>query len=178
MPQSGTIGIKLAGNQQTKPRRAAILVCSDRAYSGERPDRSGATLRQRLCDLGWQVSQPQILPDDLETIATWLKEKSAGGEYDLLLTSGGTGLAERDVTPEATLRVIQRRVPGLEEAMRAQSAKITPHAMLSRAVAGVAGRTLIVNLPGSERGGLDCRQVIEPALEHSAALLRGEKPDS
>jgi len=132
---------------------------------------------QRLCDLGWQVSRPLIVPDDLEVIAAWLKEKSAGGECDLLLTSGGTGLAPRDVTPEATLQVIQKRVPGLEEAMRAQSLKITPHAMLSRAVAGVAVRTLIVNLPGSVRGGLDCLKVIEPALEHAVALLRGEKPD-
>ena len=157
--------------------KAAILICSDRAFSGEREDRAGKILGEKLRHQGWIVAEPEICPDDLPTITNWLKEHLQSNKYDLILTSGGTGLAERDVTPEATLQVIERRVPGLEEVMRAASLKITPHAMLSRAVAGTAGKTLIVNLPGNPQGALENLEVILPALPHAIALLRGEKPD-
>lgn len=167
----------LAAETLKPPFKAAILVISDRAYSGERPDRSGPVLKERLVELGWEVRDPEICQDDTQTIKDWLQRRVDSGQYDSILTSGGTGLAYRDVTPEATLQVIEKRVPGLEEAMRAHSVLLTPHAMLSRAVAGVAKRTLIINLPGSPQGGLDNLKVIEPALPHAVALLRGQKPD-
>jgi molybdenum cofactor synthesis domain-containing protein len=159
------------------PFKVAILICSDRCFSGEREDRCGAALSERLQDNGFIVAEPEICPDDLQAITNWLQERLESDQYDLILTSGGTGLAARDVTPEATLNVIERRVPGLEEAMRAASLHVTPHAMLSRGVAGTADRTLIVNLPGSPKGALENLEVILPSLPHAIALQRGEKPD-
>ena len=160
-----------------KPYHAAILICSDRVSSGQREDIAGPKLAERLNGEGWEVDDPVIIEDDQHKIAAWLINMAAGNQYDLILTSGGTGLATRDVTPEATLQIIERRVPGLEEAMRAASLQITPHAMLSRAVAGVRGKTLIINLPGNPKGALENLEVVLPALPHAIALLRGEKPD-
>lgn len=157
--------------------RAAILICSDRAFSGQRADAAGPALVKRLRDLGWEVGNAEIRPDDLDAITKWLQERVQSGGDDLILTSGGTGLSKRDVTPEATLHVIEKRVPGIEEAMRAASLTITPHAMLSRAVAGVAGCSLIVNLPGNPKGALETLEIILPALPHALQLLRGESPD-
>ncbi len=157
--------------------RAAILICSDRASQGLRPDRAGVALAEALKSAGWAVAAPEILPDSKTRIAEWLRLKAESGSCDLIITSGGTGVAPRDVTPEATLQVIEKRVPGIEEAMRAASLKITPHAMLSRAVAGIAGKTLIVNLPGNPQGALENLEVILPALPHAVALLRGGNPD-
>lgn len=157
--------------------RAAILICSDRAYTGEREDQTGPMLLQTLKKAAWDTASPDILPDDITRIAGWLKSHVNSGRYDLLITSGGTGLTDRDVTPEATLQVIEKRVPGIEEAMRSASSKITPHAMLSRAVAGIVGNTLIVNLPGNPQGARENLEVILPALPHAVQLLRGEHPD-
>ncbi len=156
--------------------KAAVLVISDRSAEGLRPDLSGQSLSDRLGQLGFEVKSIKILPDDKEAIVkilrSWVSE-----EIRLIITTGGTGLGQRDLTPEATLEVIERRVPGMEEAMRHESMKITPHAMISRAVAGTVSRTLIVNLPGNPKGALENLRVIEPALEHSMLLLSGEKAD-
>jgi molybdenum cofactor synthesis domain-containing protein len=157
--------------------RAAILICSDRAYDGQRFDRASAALAETLKAAGWTVAEPETLPDDQEMITEWLQSSARNGSFDLIITSGGTGTAPRDVTPEATLKVIEKRVPGIEEAMRAASLKITPNAMLSRAVAGITGKTLIINLPGSPKGAVENLEVVLPALPHAVALLRGEKPD-
>jgi molybdenum cofactor synthesis domain-containing protein len=120
---------------------------------------------------GWSVAKQAILPDDESAIRAALIEWADGGEVDIILTTGGTGFAPRDVTPEATRKVIDREAPGLAEAMRADSLKKTPHAMLSRAVAGIRGRTLIINLPGSPKGAVENLQTVQPVLPHAVQLL-------
>jgi len=157
--------------------RTAILTISDRSSRGEREDTSGPALVAETQKLGWEVVYTGIVPDDLESIKSILVQWSSGRQVDLILTTGGTGFAPRDVTPEATLAVIQRHAPGLAEAMRYESLKITPHAMLSRAVAGILDRTLIVNFPGSPRAALENLAVIAPVIPHAIELLR-EDPDS
>ncbi len=152
--------------------RVAILTVSDRSYRGERPDASSPVLTEAIEALGWNLVRTAIVPDDFEAIRQWLAETADAGGCDLLLTSGGTGFSPRDVTPEATLAVIERQAPGLAEAMRAASLQLTPHAMLSRAVAGIRGRTLIVNLPGSPKAALENFKVIVPVLPHAVQLLR------
>lgn len=152
--------------------RIGILTVSDRSARGERPDASGPALEQEIEGQGWQVKRKTIVPDDLEAIRNLLVSWADAGELDLILTTGGTGFSPRDVTPEATLAAIERSAPGLAEAMRATSLEVTPHAMLSRAVAGVRGRTLIINLPGSPKAAIENFQVISPVLAHAVQLLR------
>jgi molybdenum cofactor synthesis domain-containing protein len=152
--------------------RVGVLTVSDRAAAGERPDSSGPRLVERLGELGWPVVCQAILPDDQVRLEQLLVEWSDAGEAELILTTGGTGFAGRDRTPEATLRVVDRAAPGLAEAMRSASLRTTPHAMLSRAVAGIRGRCLIVNLPGNPKAALENLAVIEPALPHAIALLQ------
>jgi molybdopterin adenylyltransferase len=155
----------------------AVLTVSDRAAQGEREDRSGPELTKRIEVQGWHVIRSQVIGDDRKGIERLLCDWSDSGDLDLILTTGGTGFSARDHTPEATRAVVERLAPGISEAMRAYSMKITPHAMLSRAVAGIRGGTLIVNLPGSTRAALENLQVILPALPHAVELLKGS-PDS
>jgi molybdenum cofactor synthesis domain-containing protein len=154
--------------------RVAILTISDRSYQGVRKDASGPALEQVAHTKGWQVVTRAILPDESNLLQKELKRLADGGEADLILTTGGTGFGPRDVTPEATLAVIERLAPGLAEAIRAESLRITPHAMLSRAVTGIRRKTLIVNLPGSPTGAVESLQVILPVLPHAIELLNGE----
>ena len=151
--------------------RFGILTLSDRSASGERADASGPALAELIHAQNWSVAKQAILPDDESAIRATLIEWADSGEVDVILTTGGTGFAPRDITPEATRAVIEREAPGLAETMRAESLKKTPHAMLSRAVAGIRGRTLIVNLPGSPKGAVENLQTILPVLPHAVQLL-------
>ncbi len=155
--------------------RAAVVIVSDRAASGERPDETAARLAPRLEAAGYAVREARIVPDERDRVATALRE--AAREAELVLSSGGTGLGARDVTPEATLDVVERVVPGLGEAMRAASRPRTPFADLSRATAGTIGPTLIVNLPGSPSGAVECLDAILAAAGHAVRLLRGAVRD-
>lgn len=157
--------------------RVAILTVSDRSARGEREDRSGPALAEAASRMGWHIADTAITPDEITTIQRQLIEWCAIGAVDLVLTTGGTGFAPRDVTPEATLAVIERSAPGLAEAMRLESLKVTPHAMLSRGVAGIRARTLIVNLPGSPKAALENLATIAPVISHAIELLQ-EDPDA
>jgi molybdenum cofactor synthesis domain-containing protein len=154
--------------------RFGILTISDRSSRGERADTSGPALMDAITASGWQIVKSDIIPDDLDTISKKLIAWVDSGELDVLLTTGGTGFAPRDVTPEATRLVVERLTPGLDEAMRARSLQITPHAMLSRAVSGIRKQTMIVNLPGSPKAALENLQVLLPVLEHATKLLRDD----
>jgi molybdenum cofactor synthesis domain-containing protein len=153
--------------------RAHVITVSDRSYAGVMEDRSGPAVAEALARAGCEVGQPLVLPDDHRMIAEALIAAAHAG-FDLVLTTGGTGLAERDLTPEATASVIERVVPGLAEHIRRVGAESTPLAILSRGVAGVRARTLMVNLPGSERGARESVIAILPVLKHAVALLSGE----
>ncbi len=154
--------------------RFAILTISDKGYKGEREDRSGPLLRNIIIENQGEVRIMKIIPDERELIEKELKEIADKEEVDVILTTGGTGFSPRDVTPEATKAIIEREAPGLTEAMRLKSLEITPHAMLSRAVAGMRKKTLIVNLPGSPKGAKENFEIILPALKHGIEILRGQ----
>ncbi|MEJ2733677.1 MAG: molybdopterin adenylyltransferase [Anaerolineae bacterium] len=156
--------------------RTGILTVSDRGYRGQYRDLSGPAIRDMVTErLGAVVELEAIVPDERSVIAGTLLVWADEVGLDLVLTTGGTGFAPRDVTPEATSDVIERAAPGLAEAMRAASLAITPHAMLSRAVAGIRGRTLIINLPGSPKAVRENLETILPALPHAIELLQGRK---
>jgi len=150
-----------------------IITASDKGSRGEREDASGRLIATMMSELG-EIKSYKVLADDVDLISRELIVMADTLGLDLILTTGGTGMSPRDVTPEATLAVVDRQVPGIPEAMRARSLQITSRAMLSRAVAGMRGRTLIINLPGSPKGVQECLEVILPALEHGLAIMKGE----
>lgn len=151
-----------------------ILTVSDKGSRGEREDTSGDAVRGLIVGAGGDVLRYEIVPDEVDVIADRLRAWCDSGDLDVILTTGGTGLAARDVTPEATMSVAERVVPGIAEAMRAEGLKHTPRAMLSRSVAVVRGATLIVNLPGSEKGVRESLGAILDVLPHAVALLGGD----
>ncbi len=150
-----------------------ILTISDKGARGQRYDESGQTIKELVSSLDSEVVHYEIVPDELDVIRQKLAEWADSGKADVIITTGGTGLGERDVTPEATAAVIDRVVPGFAEAMRIKSLSKTPMAMLSRAIAGVRGRSLIVNLPGSPRAVRECLEVVLPAIPHAVDIIKG-----
>lgn len=156
--------------------RVAVITLSDKGARGERDDTSGQTAREMVEAQGWKVGYSRVVSDDLDTVTEVLLEAAKSG-IDLVLTTGGTGLGPRDNTPEATLSVIEREVPGIAEAMRFETFKISPRAILSRGVAGIRGKTLIVNLPGSPKAVRECLAVILPVVEHGLAVLTGREQE-
>ena len=158
-------------------RQAAILTISDKGFRGEREDTSGPMVRETLDNAGFSVVYVEVLPDDQHLIEERLCRLADQASFDLVVTTGGTGVSPQDVTPDATLAVIDRQIPGMAEAMRAISLKKTPHAILSRAVAGIRGETLIINLPGSVKGARENLEVVLPALQHALEKIQGDPSD-
>lgn len=152
----------------------AILTVSDKGWSGERQDVSGRAVQEILSKIDARIVNYGIVPDEKELIAKKLVKWADEDKVDVIITTGGTGLSPRDVTPEATLSVVDRIVPGFAEAMRLASLKKTPMAMLSRAVAGARGSCLIINLPGSPKAVRECLEPILPALPHAVETLKGQ----
>jgi molybdenum cofactor synthesis domain-containing protein len=157
--------------------RAAILTVSDKGSRGERKDQSGPALSQWLGERGVAIAASAIVADEQHLISKALQQWSDSGDADLILTTGGTGVSPRDVTPEATLLVLDRVIPGFSEAMRAASMVKTPYAMLSRAACGIRNRTLILNLPGSPAGAVENLEAIWSAVPHAIRKLQGDMED-
>jgi molybdenum cofactor synthesis domain-containing protein len=157
--------------------RIGILTVSDRSARGERPDLAGPAIEKLIVEQGWSVVRLEIMPDEMLILREVLANWADSGNMDIILTTGGTGFSPRDITPEATKAVIERDAPGLVEAMRTASLKVTAHGMLSRATAGIRGRALIVNLPGSPRAAIENLNVILPVLKHAVELL-SDDPDA
>jgi len=151
-----------------------ILTISDKGATGARQDESGAVIHEILSSVDARIVNYDVIPDEKELIVAKLVKWADEDDLDILITTGGTGLTPRDVTPEATIAVVDRIVPGFAEAMRAESFKKTPHAMLSRAVVGTRGKCLIINLPGSPKAVRECLEVILPALPHAVETLKGQ----
>ncbi len=156
---------------------AGVITVSDKGSRGEREDLSGREIIRLLTDIGVVIDQSGIIPDEKDMIREILIDYADKKNLDLIITTGGTGVSPRDVTPDATLEVIDREVPGMAEAMRRESTAITPHAMISRAVVGIRGKTLIVNLPGSPRSVRENLTVILPALKHAVEKIKGDSSE-
>lgn len=159
------------------PLKAGVITVSDKGSRGERVDESGPEITRILETMDIQVCRRTIIPDELTIIADTLREYADDNNLDLVVTTGGTGVSPRDVTPEATTSILDKEIPGLAETMRRESTAITPHGMLSRAVAGIRGRTLIINLPGSPKGVRENLTSILPALPHAVAKIKGDESD-
>ncbi len=151
-----------------------ILTISDKGWQGQRYDESGKAIRNSTFVLDNSVLKYEVIPDEMDIIADKLAEWADEGNVDIILTTGGTGLGPRDVTPEATLSIVDKVVPGFTEVMRTQTFNATPFAILSRAVAGVRGKCLIINLPGSPKAVRECLEIVSPAIPHAVEILRGE----
>ncbi|MCI8855569.1 MAG: MogA/MoaB family molybdenum cofactor biosynthesis protein [Clostridiaceae bacterium] len=154
--------------------RVGVLTVSDKGSSGEREDRSGTLIQELLCDAGHETVWYGIVPDDREMIVEKLRFLCDSLQSDIVLTTGGTGLSPRDVTPEATLQIAERQVPGIAESIRMQSMQKTPRAMLSRGVAVTRGGTLVINFPGSPKAVAECMEIVLPVLEHASGILKGK----
>ena len=154
--------------------KVGILTISDKGAQGQRYDKSGEVIRDSLSPLDSHVVKYEIVPDEMDVICHKLVGWADEGEVDVIITTGGTGLSQRDVTPEATLSIVDKVVPGFTEAMRAESLNKTPMAMLSRATAGVRGKCLIINLPGSPKAVRECLEVVLPAIPHAVEIIKGE----
>ncbi|QEM67026.1 MogA/MoaB family molybdenum cofactor biosynthesis protein [Geobacter sp. FeAm09] len=157
--------------------RAAILTLSDKGSRGERVDESGPALASWLAERGVTTVQTEVIPDDLEQIVAVLSAWADADAADLILTTGGTGVSPRDVTPEATMKVVERLIPGIGELMRLKSLEKTPMASLSRALAGIRGQTLIINLPGSPKGARENLEAVWPVIGHAVEKIRGDESD-
>ena len=157
------------------PIRAFVVTVSDACSSGEREDASGAALVELLQSIGAEIVGKTIVPDDLDPLTNLIKQAADREDVNLVITTGGTGLAPRDNTPEATLAAIEREAPGIAEAMRMQTLNKTPMAMISRGVCGIRSGALIINLPGSPKGVRESFAVVAPVLNHAVALLAGER---
>lgn len=167
----------ISQNGSTVRYRAAVICASDRCFQGLRKDVSSPIIAEMLTGQGYEVTVTVMLPDEYEALQKTMANIADEGSADLIVTTGGTGLAPRDITPEATAAVIDRAVPGIPEAMRAESMKITPHGMLSRGIAGIRKRTLIINLPGSPKAVKENLSYILPALDHALLMLTGSTQD-
>jgi molybdenum cofactor synthesis domain-containing protein len=163
----------------TIPRqlRAGVLTVSDRSFRGEREDKAGPAIEKLLSASHFEVTQVEVCPDEKGLISELLMKWSDVEGFDLIVTTGGTGVAPRDVTPEATEAVCHRLVPGMAEVMRSESLKKTPNAMISRAVAGIRNQTLIINLPGSPKGAIENLEAVMPALRHAMDKIQGDPTD-
>ena len=155
--------------------RVSILTISDSVAAGKAEDGSGPAVIYRCRDLGWKIVSSTVCADDRAAIEAFLKEAADSNDADVILTTGGTGLGPRDVTPEATAAVVERMIPGFSEQMRAAGAEKTPRAILSRGAAGIRGKTIIINLPGSPKGAVESLDVIADLLPHAVSILHGAR---
>ena len=155
--------------------KIAIITISDRCSAGEAVDASGPAIRELCEQAGWQVICQAIIPDERDQIALAIRRCADEESADVVLTTGGTGVGPRDITPEATLDAVDRIVPGIAEALRSESLKSTPFAMISRGVAGLRGKTLVINFPGSPRACRECMEIVRPILQHAVEVAGGAR---